>query len=123
MGTMKGQVLSSATKLLDLVLLIGSFAAAVLPHVRASRTISLAQFLGLKIKLGDIVIFSSLLGGWILIFTMLGLYGSKRLASRRSEAFDVIKATSLCAAVLALASFLLDFQWVTPGFVAIFWLC
>ena len=123
MGTMKGQVLSSATKLFDLVLLMGSFAVAVLPHLRASGSISLAQFLGLRIKLGDIVIFSSLLGIWILIFTILGLYGSKRLASRRSEAFDVIKATTLCAAVLGLASFLLDFQWVTPSFVAIFWAC
>ncbi|MBZ5571458.1 MAG: sugar transferase [Acidobacteriia bacterium] len=123
MGTMKGQVLSSATKLFDLVLLMGSFAVAVLPHLRASGSISLAQFLGLKIKLGDIVIFSSLLGIWILIFTILGLYGSKRLASRRSEAFDVVKATTLCAAVLGLASFLLQFQWVTPSFVAIFWAC
>jgi exopolysaccharide biosynthesis polyprenyl glycosylphosphotransferase len=123
MGTMKGQVLSSATKLFDLVLLVGSFVVAVLPHLRANGSMSLAQFLGLKIKLVDIVIFSSLLAIWIAIFSMLGLYGSKRLASRRSEAFDAIKATSLCAAVLGLAAFLLDFKWVTPGFVAIFWGC
>lgn len=123
MGTMKGQVLSGATKLFDLVLLIGSFAVATLPHVKTQASISFGQFLGLKIKLGDLVIFCSLLGLWILIFSMLGLYGSKRLTSRRSEAFDVIKATSLCAAVLALASFMLDFQWVTPRFILIFWGC
>jgi len=123
MGTMKGQVLSSATKLFDLALLIGSFAVATLPHVKTQGSISFAQFLGLRIKLGDLVIFASLLGLWILIFSVLGLYGSKRLTSRRSEAFDVIKATSLCAAVLALASFMLDFQWVTPRFIAMFWVC
>jgi len=123
MGTMKGQVLSSATKLLDLVLLIVSFTVATLPHIRAHGEMSFAQFLGLRVKLGDLVIFSTLLGLWLLIFTVLGLYGSKRLASRRSEAIDLMKATTLCALVLAVASFLLDFQWVTPRFVLIFWGC
>jgi hypothetical protein len=45
MGTMKGQVLSSITKLCDLVLLILSFTIATLPHIGASGSVSLVQFL------------------------------------------------------------------------------
>jgi exopolysaccharide biosynthesis polyprenyl glycosylphosphotransferase len=123
MGTLKGQVLSSITKLCDLVLLIASFIIATLPHVRATGSVSLAQFLQFRIRLVDLVIFSVLLGTWLLIFGMLGLYGSKRLASRRSEALDAFKATTLCALVLGFASFLLDFKWVTPDFVLTFWGC
>jgi exopolysaccharide biosynthesis polyprenyl glycosylphosphotransferase len=123
MGTMKGQALSSITKLCDLVLLILSFTIATLPHIGASGSVSLVQFLHLKIKLLDLVIFSVLLGTWQVIFLMLGLYGSKRLASRKSEAVDAFKATTLCAVVLGFASFLLNFQWVTPNFVLTFWVC
>jgi exopolysaccharide biosynthesis polyprenyl glycosylphosphotransferase len=123
MGTLKGQVLSSITKLCDLVLLIASFIIATLPHIEASGAVSLAQFLQFRIRLFDVVIFSALLGSWLLIFGMLGLYGSKRLASRRSEALDAFKATTLCAMVLGFASFLLDFKWVTQGFVLTFWVC
>jgi exopolysaccharide biosynthesis polyprenyl glycosylphosphotransferase len=123
MGTLKGQVLSSITKLCDLVLLIGSFLVATLPHVRATGSVSLAQFLQFRIRLVDLVIFSILLGSWQLTFAMLGLYGSKRLASRRSEALDAGKATTLCAGILGFASFLLNFKWVTPSFVLTFWVC
>jgi exopolysaccharide biosynthesis polyprenyl glycosylphosphotransferase len=121
MGTMKGQVLSSVTKLCDLVLLIGAFIVATLPHIGASGSVSIVQFLHLKIRLVDLVIFSALLGIWQLVFATLGLYGSKRLTSRKSEAFDAFKATTLCAGILGFASFLLNFQWVTPHFVLVFW--
>jgi exopolysaccharide biosynthesis polyprenyl glycosylphosphotransferase len=123
MGTVKGQVLSSITKLCDLVLLVVAFTIATLPHIGASGSVSLVQFLHYRIRLVDLVIFSVLLGTWQLIFATLGLYGSKRLTSRKSEAFDAFKATTLCAGVLALASFLLDFKWVTPNFVLTFWAC
>ena len=65
--------------------------------------------------------FFILLWLWHLIFTLVGLYGSKRLASRRAEAMDVAKATSLCALVLLVASWLLRFRMVTPSFVLVFW--
>jgi exopolysaccharide biosynthesis polyprenyl glycosylphosphotransferase len=123
MGAMKGPVLSSVTKLCDLALLIVSFLVATQPHIRATGSVSLVQFLQYRIRLVDLVIVSVLLGTWQLIFSSLGLYGSKRLASRKSEAFDAIKATTLCAGVLGFASFLLDFKWVTPSFVLTFWVC
>src|SRR5580704_3486028 len=121
MGRMKRQVWTTATKLFDLAVLILSFGAATLPYLAAAGPVSFAQFLEIKIKLQNFVIFFVLLWVWHCIFTMLGLYGSKRLTTRRSEAVDVIKATSLCALILMLGS-LVRFRMVTPTFVAIFWL-
>ena len=123
MGTMRGQIVGNATRLFDLFLLICCFTLATLRHLGKGQPRSLAQFLSLRIKLEDLVIFATLLLLWHLSFAMHGLYRSKRLASRRGEALDVFRATSLCALILALASWVLDFQWVTPGFVVIFWVC
>lgn len=120
MSGMKRQMWTTATKLFDVAVLIASFASATLPYLATAGPVSFAQFLEIKIKLQNFVIFFFLLWIWHCIFTMLGLYGSKRLTTRRSEAFDVIKATSLCALTLMLGS-LVRFRMVTPYFVAIFW--
>ena len=121
MVAVRRRILNTATKMFDLVLMIVAFGVATLPRLATGGPVSFAQFLELRIKLQNFVVFFVLLWLWHFIFTMVGLYGSKRLASRRAEAVDVIKATSLGALVLMLASFLLHFRMVTPGFVAIFW--
>jgi exopolysaccharide biosynthesis polyprenyl glycosylphosphotransferase len=101
--------------------MVVSFGVAALLQLAPKASVSFAQFLELRIKLQNFIVFALLLWLWQCIFVMLGLYGSKRLTSRRAEAVDVIKATSLAALVLLLASFLLGFRMVTPMFVAIFW--
>jgi exopolysaccharide biosynthesis polyprenyl glycosylphosphotransferase len=118
---MRGQRLTSATKLFDMALMIVSFGVATLPHLAAGGPVSFAKFLELRIKLQNFIIFAGLLWTWQFIFGLLGLYGSKRLTSRVAEAIDVIKATSLVALVLLSSSLLLRFRMVTPEFVAIFW--
>jgi exopolysaccharide biosynthesis polyprenyl glycosylphosphotransferase len=60
---------------------------------------------------------------WHLTLALHGLYRSKRLASRRGEALDVFRATTVCALVLALASSILNNQWMTSRFVLLFWAC
>jgi len=60
---------------------------------------------------------------WHFVFSMLGLYDSKRLASRKAEAMDVVKATSVFTVLLVLLATLLRFRMVNIRFVAIFWVC
>lgn len=107
----------------DLLLLVVSFGLAALPVARAQGLMSFSEFLSLRIKLQNFVVFFVLLWIWNNIFSMLGLYNSKRLAGRKSEAIDLVKATSLSALVLGLASVLLGFHMVTATFVAVFWGC
>ncbi|HWY54554.1 MAG TPA: sugar transferase [Terriglobales bacterium] len=121
MGSMKRRVLTSASKVFDLLILALSFGVATLPHLAMGASVFFTQFLEMRIKLQNFVMFTALLWIWHLIFTTLGLYGSKRLSSRRAEALDAIKATSLSALVLGMFSFILHFRMVNLEFLFIFW--
>ena len=116
----KRRLLNNASKLFDLLVLTVSFGAGALSQV-TKGPVSFAQFLDMRIKLGNVAIFVVLLWVWHLIFGMFGMYGSRRLGGRTAEAIDVIKATSLSALVLGLASVFLGFRMVTPAFIAVFW--
>jgi len=116
----RGRMLNNATKLFDVALMIISFGVATLPHLGAGP-VSFAQFLEMRIKVQNFVVFFVLLWLWHLSFRTVHLYGSKRLESRAAEAVDVIKASALGAVVLLLASFVLGFRMVTPSFVLVFW--
>jgi len=115
------RMMTGAMKVFDMVLMVISFGAATLPVLAKVGPVSFAQFLEMRVKLENFIVFFVLLGLWYFIFSMLGLYGSKRLTSRRAEAVDVVKATSLASVFLLVCSFMLHFQMVTPRFVAIFW--
>jgi len=121
MGSIRREILTNAVKLFDLLLLVISFAVGTLPVLARVGTHSFADLLEMKVKLENLVVFSLLLWVWHLIFSMLRLYDSKRLASRRAELADVVTATSLAALVLLLASTFLKFQMVKPVFVLVFW--
>ena len=122
MGTIRREILISAFKLFDVVLLVLSFGVATAPILARLGTRSFQDFLSIKVKLENFVVFFVLLWIWHLLFTMLRLYDSKRLTGRRQELFDVVTGTSLSALVLLLASVVLKFQMVKTGFVAIFWI-
>src|SRR5580693_1895059 len=97
MDSVGRQTLTNAIRAFDLLLLVVSFGVAAVPMVTAQGPVSFTQFLSLRIKLQNFVVFFVLLWIWHSIFLMLGLYNSKRMAGRRSEAIDITKATSLSA--------------------------
>jgi hypothetical protein len=100
MDNLGRRTLTNATRLLDLLILVGSFGVAALPLMAAHGPMSFTEFLSLRIKIQNFVVFFLLLWVWHTIFLMLGLYNSKRMWARRAEAIDVVKATSLSALVL-----------------------
>jgi|SRR5271165_6904811 len=120
MSKFRRQILVYALQL-DLVLMVLSFGVATLPVLLRQGLPSFTEFLSLKIKLQNFVAFVLLVWLWHFVFSLLGLYRSKRLASRKREVFDVVKATSVCAAILAFFTMVLGFRMVTPEFVLIFW--
>lgn len=123
MSHFRRQALVYAFQLVDITLLVLSFAAATLPVLFREGLLSFTEFLSLKIKLQNFVAFVILVWLWRLVFAMLGLYGSKRHTSRKVEARDVVKATSICTFILFSFSIVLRFRMVDLGFVAIFWVC
>src|ERR1700693_4582049 len=100
MSKFRRQIFVYSFQLVDIALMVFSFGAATFPILFREGMASFADFLSLKIKLQNFVAFVVLVWLWRLVSTMLGLYGSKRHASRRAEALDVVKATSICTVIL-----------------------
>ena len=121
MSRFRRQVFTYSFQLVDLVLIVFSFGAATLPVLFRQGLPSFAEFLSMKIKLQNFVAFLLLVWLWRFTFSVLGLYNSKRRDSRKAEAMDVAKATSLCAVILVVFDVALSFRMVNAEFVAIFW--
>jgi len=122
MSKFRREIFVYSFQLVDMIFLVASFAAAMFPVLMSEGLQSFAAFLAFKIKLQNFVAFIVLVWLWRLVFAVLGLYGSKRHASRRAEARDVLKATTICTVILAAFSLILRFRMVDAKFVEIFWL-
>jgi len=109
-------------QLADLIILILSFAAATLVVHRELGVVSLEKFLAIRISLKNAILFSGLLLMWHIIFSMSGLYYSKRLSSGWLEFSDILKATTLGTVALYLASLVFNIILITPVFLLVFWL-
>jgi len=121
MSRFRRQVFVYSFQLVDITLMVLSFGAATLPVLFREGLPSFAEFLSLKIKLQNFVAFVLLVWLWRFVFAVLGLYGSKRHTSRKAEAFDVVKATSICTVILISFALVIRFRMVNTGFVEIFW--
>jgi exopolysaccharide biosynthesis polyprenyl glycosylphosphotransferase len=110
-------------KLFDLLVMIFSFALAtwITFYVQAA-TFSFGDFLAMRIKVQNFVLFIGLIFGWQFIFSAFVLYHSKRLSGRKKEIIDLLKATTLSAFLLYLSAWLFNMSLITPFFLFIFWL-
>lgn len=122
MGLTRRYILWSLFKFSDVVLLVVSFIAAAMASLHSIGAASLAEFLSLRISVRNFVLFASLLLLWHSLFSFLGLYESKRLSSKRTEALHVLTATSLATAVLFLVSTLFRLSLNHFLFLSLFWL-
>ena len=120
MGNVRRQFLLNSMKVFDLVLMVASFGlAAVVVSQRA--TVSVAEFLELRVKIHNFFTFALLLLVWHLIFSLFGMYASRRLGSRWDEVVDIVKATTLGAFLVFLTALAFHITLITTEFLAIFW--
>ena len=122
MGTTRRYILSSLFKLSDVALLVGSFIVAAVASLRSFGAVSLAEFLSMRISVRNFALFAGLLLLWHSLFSFLGLYESKRLSHQRTEALDVLKATSLATVALFSVGSLFSLTVNRPQFLGVFWL-
>jgi exopolysaccharide biosynthesis polyprenyl glycosylphosphotransferase len=112
------RLLLNALKLLDLGLLMLSFGLSALivqvPHG------TLAQVFLVRVKLSNVGIFSMVVLAWHLVLCLCGMYGSKRLASRRKMVVDTAKATTFCTLCLVVLTIFFSISIVTPRFIGVF---
>src|SRR5262245_35851886 len=118
------KILTEALQFLDLIVVTCAFGLAALAtyHLRVG-TISFQDFLTMRVKVQNIAIFLAFVFFWHMIFSALGLYHSRRLSTRRSDAIDILKATSLgCLGIWTVSMVLnIDIVIPTPVFLAVFW--
>jgi exopolysaccharide biosynthesis polyprenyl glycosylphosphotransferase len=119
-GTFRRQVLLNTLKLFDLVMMVFAFAVATLVASHAAAA-SLEEFLAIRVKIQNFVIFVALLFAWHLIFSMCGLYASRRLSSRQDEMLDLVKAVSTATGVIFVGRLLFHITLTTPKFLLAFW--
>ena len=118
MSSARRKLLLNAFKLFDLGLMILAFMAAALAMLHQSHTVTITEFFSMRVKIQNFAIFSLLVFAWHLIFSLSGLYASRRLSNRRGEIGDVIKATSLGTFVILLGAIVFHITLVTMVFLA-----
>ncbi len=121
MTTLRRELLVKALKVFDACLLVSCFALATVAVSHTSTTGTLAEFLSLRVKIGNFLIFALFLFSWHAIFASFHLYASHRLSRRRDEMFDILKACSLGTFIVLVIAAALRIRMATPMFLGIFW--
>jgi exopolysaccharide biosynthesis polyprenyl glycosylphosphotransferase len=119
---MQRKVFSNGLKLFDLLLMVGAFMVSTLPLFHRVGRLTLTEFFEMRVKLGNLVLLFSFLLIWHFLFSVFGLYGSKRMSSRWEEVKDIGAATTLGTLVIAVSALLFHIWMVNPTFLLLFWL-
>ncbi len=121
MSQLRRQILLNVFKLFDLGLVTVAFAVAALPVLSQDQSTSLTEFFSLRVKVGNLIIFSLLILCWHVCFSLFGLYHSRRFSTRKREMVDVVKATSLGTLAVLIGAVVFHVRMVTPLFLGAFW--
>jgi exopolysaccharide biosynthesis polyprenyl glycosylphosphotransferase len=114
------QLLLKAFKLLDLAVMGLAFLFTTIAAHFQRHNIPFDDFLNMRIKIGNFLLFSGFTWIWYLLFVAFKLYHSRRLASRISEVIDIIKATFTGTLVLVVMAIVFSMEMITPIFVLVF---
>jgi exopolysaccharide biosynthesis polyprenyl glycosylphosphotransferase len=115
------QYFVSGLKVLDLVVMASCFILSAVLVAPGLDVATIREFMGLRISLGNFILFGAFAVLWHLLFSAFGLYGDSLLWNGYRTAIDVLKATSIgtCAIVALAVPFKISF--VDARFLLIFW--
>jgi len=116
------QLLKHVAKLFDVCALLASFLCAMAADHPLPEGMTMANFLELRISLGNCLLFALLTTIWYNVLKLRGLYISKRLTTRSAEMVEVCKAAMIVSLVLLSSAKLLHVTIVRPTFALYFWL-
>jgi exopolysaccharide biosynthesis polyprenyl glycosylphosphotransferase len=116
------QALIMGMKVIDQFILLFCFFMALAAVSQEIEAVQFAQFLTLRIKLVNFVLYLIFALFWYLDFTLFGLYHSRRFASWRSDLTDIVNATSLGVLALLTISIFFHISLATPDFLFLLWL-
>ena len=100
--------------------MLASFAVATMVVSQESGKFTLEEFLSMRVKVSNFVIFAGLLLVWHLIFSVFGIYDSHRLSRRWEEPADILKAASAGTLAILLGAALFHIRMITVVFAVVF---
>src|ERR1700692_511856 len=121
MTTFRRQILMKALMLFDLGILAFSYVVAAIRIWHLTEFSSFAAFFSMRTKVVNMLLSLGLFCSWHVIFSVFGLYRSRRLGDQKREAADILKATALAALALGVAAALFRVRMITPVFISLFW--
>jgi len=120
MGVVRRQLLIKTLKLFDLLVMTLAFILAAVPVSQGGEA-SFAEFLSMRIKVENFILFFGFLALWHILLVSMQVYESQRLVPRGDEAIRILQATSLGTLCITLLSLLFSIKMVTPTFLLVFW--
>lgn len=117
---MRGIVMS-ALRVCDIGLIMLAFGLAAVFSIKVGKWMTLASILESKVRLSSCVLFAIAILLCQAMFSLSGLYQSRRMSTKRSEAADVLRAMTFSTAFLWCEGKVFSILLLTPSFLVAFW--
>jgi exopolysaccharide biosynthesis polyprenyl glycosylphosphotransferase len=121
MSASRRRLFVKTLKVADMLMMAAVFLLAAVPVSRGSGEVTFAEFLSMRVKVENFILFVGLLGIWHIIFVSLGLYESQRRVSRQEELTGVFRAASAGTICVGLLALIFHIRMVTPTYLLVFW--
>ena len=114
-------IVFNALRVADIGLIMVSFGLAVVLSINAGKWTTIEGFFASKVSLSSCVLFAIAVLLCHAMFSVSGLYQSKRMSTKHSEAADVLRAMTFSTASLWCEGKLFSILVMTPYFLVVFW--
>lgn len=121
MNKFRRQALLTIFKLFDLIVMITMFMLAASMVYFQSNVVTFHEFLQMRFKVENYLLFSGLIFLGHLIFSWFGLYKSRRISSIKIEIKDLLIAITLYTVLIYISSRVFNMETITPVFLVVFW--
>lgn len=113
--------LGNSLKILDLAVMVSCFTLAAVLIAPDLDVATIREFMGIRISLGNFILFGTFVTLWHLLFCAFGLYGNSLHWNGYRKAIDVIKATSIGTCTIVALAVPFEISFIDARFVLAFW--
>jgi exopolysaccharide biosynthesis polyprenyl glycosylphosphotransferase len=114
-------VVCRALQVADMALIMVSFGLGAVVSLNVGKWTAITGFFASKVSLSSCVLFAIAILACHGIFSLCGLYESKRLSTKHAESADVLRAMTLATALLWAEGKSFSISLITPYFLVAFW--
>jgi exopolysaccharide biosynthesis polyprenyl glycosylphosphotransferase len=114
--------LRSALAWIDLLSVIVAFTVAIVGEGVRTDSVRLDEFLSMRMRVANFVLFLGLMFVWHLCFRAVGIYDASRPLLGRGRTAEAARGVAFATLIVALCSVLFRVSSATPTFLVGFWL-